>query len=126
MLMQRDGNYTHIAPRRSGIAVLGGVRDTDDWYPYVRPEVTEGFLERAVSIWPELAPPSAREGGRIPTKEDLRPLIIGHGCGFRPGRKGGIRLEKEWRQVPRSEKRVAVIHNYGSVPAPCESVWNIC
>ena len=126
MFTLRDGNYTHVAPRRSGIAVLGGVRDADDWYPHARPEVTEGLLERAVAIWPELAPPSAREGGRIPTKEDLRPLIVGHGCGLRPRRKGGIRLEKEWRQVPGSKKRVVVIYNYGSVLAPRESLRDLC
>lgn len=51
---------------------------------------------------------------REPTVEDLKPLIVEEGCGFRPARKGGIRLQCEWVAVPGSEgQTVPIIHNYG-------------
>lgn len=95
-------------------------------YPIPRPETTIDILERGLALHPELAPPSLRVG-RGPTVEDLKPLIIEEGCGLRPARKGGIRLQSEWVHVPGSEQRmVPVIHNYGydhdhylGVNAPC-------
>jgi hypothetical protein len=82
-------------------------------YPIPRPETTVDILERGLTLYPELAPPLVRIE-REPTVEDLKPLIIEDGCGLRPGRKGGIRLQSEWVRVPGPEKRmVPVIHNYG-------------
>jgi D-amino-acid oxidase len=82
-------------------------------YPIPRPETTIDILERGLALHPELTPPLIRVG-RGATVEDLRPLIIEEGCGFRPARRGGIRLQSEWIHVPGSEQRmVPVIHNYG-------------
>jgi hypothetical protein len=82
-------------------------------YPIPRPETTVDILERGLALHPELAPPLIHVG-REPTVEDLKPLIIEEGCGLRPARKGGIRLQSEWVRVPGSEQRmVPVIHNYG-------------
>lgn len=75
----------------------------DDWYPKPRPETRIDILKRVFALVPELAPP----GIENPTYEDLIPLVIEDGCGFRPGRKGGIRLERE------IVSGVPVIYNYG-------------
>jgi len=84
-------------------------------FPQARPETTIDILERGLALYPKLAPPSVRDK-REPTVEDLKPLVIEEGCGLRPARKGGIRLECEWVAVPGSEGRVVpVIHNYGYV-----------
>jgi len=80
-------------------------------YPIPRPEVTEDILARALKLTPELAPPQTRVN-REPTVEDLRPIIIEPGCGLRPGRTGGIRLEVEWFDAP-TRRKVPVVYNYG-------------
>ncbi|KAH7098324.1 D-amino-acid oxidase [Auriculariales sp. MPI-PUGE-AT-0066] len=113
----------YIIPRRSGDVVLGGIKGADDWYPLPRPEMADDILQRTLAIAPELAPPEAREGGRTPTVEDLKKIVIEHGCGFRPARKGGIRLEREWREVAGRDRKVAVIHNYGHGSQGYQSSW---
>ena len=50
-----------------------------------------------------------------PTEDDLRPLIIEVGCGLRPAREGGIRLEVEWVAADKQGKKVPVVFNYGYV-----------
>ena len=45
--------------------------------------------------------------------EDLRALILEEGCGFRPARKGGIRLDIDW--VDGKAGRIPVVFNYGYV-----------
>lgn len=118
---QKDG-VTYIIPRRSGDVsqtearapsrqsfscsrqvILGGTREVDDWYPRPRPETKIDILKRTIALAPEIAPP----GTKNPTYEDLIPLIIEEGCGLRPSRKGGIRLERE------IVSGVPVIYNYG-------------
>jgi hypothetical protein len=71
----------------------------NDWYPFARPETTDDIIARTLTIAPEIAPLAAREGGRTPSVGDVKSIVIEAGCGFRPGRKGGIRLETgsvEW------------------------------
>jgi hypothetical protein len=114
------GEVTYIIPRRSGDVcktadrsyqilndseqvILGGTRDVDDWYPKPRPETKIEILKRSIALAPELAPP----GTKNPTYEDLIPLVIEDGCGLRPGRRGGIRLERE------TVSGIPVVHNYG-------------
>ena len=79
----------------------------------MRPEQTSDVLERALQLCPQLAPPEIRSV-REPTVEDLLPLIIEEGCGFRPVRKGGVRLEVEWFGT-RTGGKVPVVYNYGWV-----------
>ena len=80
-----------------------------------RPETTLDILERGLALCPELAPPEIRSE-RAPTIDDLKPLILEEGCGFRPGREGGIRLETERIEVPNAGgRKVPVVHNYGYV-----------
>jgi len=112
-LAANDGSSTYVIPRKSGDVVLGGVKGSDDWYPLPRPEEADAILLRAFAMMPELCPPESRAAGRTSTFEDLKGIFIEHGCGFRPGRRGGIRLERESRKIPNGEQRIAVIHNYG-------------
>ncbi|KAH9053180.1 nucleotide-binding domain-containing protein [Lactarius vividus] len=104
---------TYIVPRRDGTVIVGGTRVANDWFPKARPETTINILERGLALYPELAPPSVRDE-REPTVEDLKPLIIEEGCGLRPARKDGIRIQSEWIAIPGSESHVVpIIHNYG-------------
>lgn len=75
------------------------------------PDTTTDILIRAFALVPELAPPSVLN----PTVDDLRPLIIDIGCGHRPAREGGIRLEVEWVTSDSQGKKVPVVFNYGYV-----------
>ena len=85
-----------------------------DRYPMPRPEITQDILERGFALCPELASPDIRVE-RKPTIDDVLPHIVSEGCGFRPARKGGIRLEVEWTEGIGGRGRVPVIHNYGWV-----------
>jgi len=118
-----SGSQTYIIPRRGGTVVVGGTRVADDWYPIPRPETTIDILERGLALHSELAPPDVR-GKRKPTVEDLKPLIIEEGCGLRPARKGGIRLQTEWVSVSGSKQlMVPVIHNYGHAGYGFQTSW---
>ena len=78
----------------------------------MRAETTLAILERCLALCPEIAPPDIRSV-REPTVQDLLPLIIEEGCGFRPGRLGGIRLELTWFDDEFLKRKVPVIYNYG-------------
>ncbi|KAF9259599.1 nucleotide-binding domain-containing protein [Marasmius fiardii PR-910] len=111
---------TYIIPRPSGDVIVGGTRVENDWYPIPRPETTEDILNRGVTLCPELAPPEIR-AKRTPTIDDVRPIIIEAGCGHRPARKDGIRLEVVWFQG--KDRKVPVITNYGHGAAGFQSSW---
>ncbi|KAG6332546.1 hypothetical protein ID866_6545 [Astraeus odoratus] len=116
-----DGSYAYVMPRINGDVLIGGTKGIDDWFPVPRKEDRDRILTGAVAIFPELAPPEVR-AVRTPTTDDLRPLIIDEGCGLRPGRKGGVRLEAEWFYVePRI--KIPVIHNYGHSGGGFISSW---
>ncbi|KAH6909426.1 D-amino-acid oxidase [Coprinopsis sp. MPI-PUGE-AT-0042] len=106
--------WTYVIPRRSGNVILGGTMGHDDWYPQARPETTRDILERALKFRPDLAPEHLRKDGKKPSVEDIMPLVVEEGCGFRPGRKGGLRLEAGVIKVSAlSDKTIPVIYNYG-------------
>lgn len=79
-------------------------------YPVARPETTTEILQRALALCPELSPPEIRDS-RAPTIDDLRPLVLEEGCGFRPARKGGVRLDTEW--ITNGMKDIPLVFNYG-------------
>ncbi|KAH8817601.1 D-amino-acid oxidase [Flagelloscypha sp. PMI_526] len=113
------GLWTYIIPRRSGDVILGGIKESDDWYPNARPEGTRDILERAFSLCPELAPPGTKD----PTIQDVLPLVIEEGCGHRPGRKDGIRLETEWFEEVKGGRNIPIVHNYGHGGYGYQSSW---
>jgi len=117
-----ESGLTYICPRRSGDVIVGGTRVADDWYPMPRPEITQDILERGFALCPELASPDIRVE-RKPTIDDVSPHIVSEGCGFRPARKGGIRLEVEWTDGIGGRGRVPVIHNYGHDGYGYQTSW---
>ncbi|KAH9835409.1 D-amino-acid oxidase [Rhodofomes roseus] len=113
---------TYLIPRRNGNVILGGTRDVDDWYPIVRPETTEDILNRCLALCPELAPPEVR-AQRAPTADDIRPLIVEVGCGLRPARDGGLRLDVEWLTDKKDGRQVPMVFDYGHGSSGYESSW---
>jgi len=123
-----SGLWTYIIPRKSGDVILGGIKDADDWYPHPRPEVTEDILKRSLELCPELVSPTITfASSPKPTLEDLKRLVIGEGCGFRPARKNGIRLEVEHMSSTARENqppvKIPVVHNYGHGGYGFQSSW---
>ena len=106
-----QGLWAYIIPRRNGDVIIGGTKEDNDWYPVARPDTTTDILKRCLELCPELVPPSIR-AARPGTIDDLRPLILEEGCGFRPQRKGGIRLDVEWVQGSGGSK-IPMVFNYG-------------
>ncbi|KAG8995401.1 hypothetical protein FRB94_009714 [Tulasnella sp. JGI-2019a] len=121
-----DPDKTYIIPRKSGVVLLGGCRDANDWYPHARPEMTKSILERTLALCPELVPPEERakhadDPNHVFTTADLEPIVIETGCGLRPARKGGIRLESE--VVHGSRRKAIVVYNYGHGGYGYQSSW---
>jgi len=114
--------WSYLIPRRNGEAILGGSADPDDWDTNPRPDITSGILQRALQLCPDIVPPHLRKNGPEPTVEDLQPLIVKIGCGLRPGRKGGIRLEADWVENG-DKKRVPVVFNYGHGGGGYQTSW---
>lgn len=80
-----------------GGTVLGGTYMKGNWEPNPDPNIAMRIMKRAVETHPELT------GGRGVEALD----IIRHGVGLRPGREGGVRIEKEMIDG------TWVVHNYG-------------
>jgi hypothetical protein len=115
----RDLPRAHGALTYRAQVIVAGVKDADDWFPSPRAETTDDILRRGLSLCPELAPPHIREkcSPEQLSVDDVRPLVVEEGCGLRPARRGGIRLEVEWIPAgPNSGTRVPVVFNYGCVP----------
>jgi len=115
-----DGLWSYIIPRRSGDVIVGGTKEENDWYPVARPEATLEILQRALALCPELAPPEIR-AQRAPTVDDLRSIVIEEGCGFRPSRKGGLRLDVD--HVEGVKGKIPVVFNYGHSGGGYQSSW---
>ncbi|KAJ8509395.1 hypothetical protein ONZ45_g8437 [Pleurotus djamor] len=120
--LSSENVWTYIIPRRSGDVIVGGTRVADDWYPKARPETTIDILTRALAICPELAPSEVR-AQRAPTIDDIKPIIIEEGCGFRPGRTGGLRLEVEWFEETTDGVKLPIVYNYGHAGSGFQSSW---
>ncbi|EJF63901.1 D-amino-acid oxidase [Dichomitus squalens LYAD-421 SS1] len=117
-----QGLWTYIIPRRSGDVILGGTKQDNDWYPAARPETTTDILERCLALCPEIVPPAIR-AERQGTIEDVRALIVEEGCGFRPQRKGGIRLDVDWVPGRVGQGSVPMVFNYGHGGGGYQSSW---
>lgn len=91
-------------------------------YPKPRPETTTDILKRVIEICPELAPEEIR-AVRAPTAEDLIPLILEEGCGLRPARSSGVRIELISYEITKAQKKVPVIANYGHGGCGYQSSW---
>ncbi|KAE9396463.1 nucleotide-binding domain-containing protein [Gymnopus androsaceus JB14] len=123
----KDGLPPYIIPRKGGDVILGGTFHPNDWFPKPRPEITERILTGALKLHPALAPPEIR-AVREPTVDDLRPLIVDVGVGFRPYRHGGVRVGVEWMEstsgfLKEKGKKVPVVFNYGHGGNGYQSSW---
>ena len=82
----------------------------DTRHPVPRATDRTYILTNALTLCPDLASPSVR-ASREPTVEDLEALIVNEGCGLRPARMGGIRLEVS--SLEREGETIPVVYNYG-------------
>lgn len=80
-----------------GGTILGGTYQKGNWDPNPDPNIAVRIMKRAVEAQPQLT------GGK-----GIEALsVVRHGVGLRPGRTGGVRIEKEVIDG------VPVVHNYG-------------
>ncbi|KAH9835408.1 D-amino-acid oxidase [Rhodofomes roseus] len=116
------GDQTYVIPRQNGVVSMGSTKSPNDWFPIARPETTDDILQRCLALCPELVPLQIR-AERSGTIEDLRPLIVEAGCGFRPARQGGIRLKSEWVQSRGTDDKKLVVYNYGHAGKGYVTSW---
>jgi D-amino-acid oxidase len=77
-------NITYILPRpHTNYTLLGGTKQANNWNSEPTEEDTKSILERAKQYAPELL----NSSGEFE--------VLGVNVGFRPGRKGGARIETE-------------------------------
>ncbi|CCM04475.1 uncharacterized protein FIBRA_06655 [Fibroporia radiculosa] len=120
------GEATYMIPRPYpvGHVLLGGTYQPDNWETATDFSIAQGILKRCAAFAPELA------------SKDLR--ILKHNVGLRPARKGGPRIEVEWRNLPIKDAfatviappftpsrqgRIMVVHAYGFGPAGYQNSW---
>jgi hypothetical protein len=106
-----SAKFSPFSPFIYSFQVSPPSRGDDDGYPFA-----------AIKLCPELVPPEIR-AVREPKIEDLLRQVVGEGCGLRPGRTSGIRLESEWwdhkgkrtqgENEDNDEGKVLVVYNYG-------------
>ncbi|KAF6745404.1 D-amino-acid oxidase, partial [Ephemerocybe angulata] len=106
-------HYARSTVRASGCArYLGGVEDEK-----VYPIRGQTVLTMASSILEHAFPPRLRSAGAdaaaAPCVEDVLPFVVEEGCELRPARKGGVRLEAGSIEVPRTDRTIPVVYNYG-------------
>ncbi|TFK96786.1 hypothetical protein BDV98DRAFT_536232, partial [Pterulicium gracile] len=128
------GEWTYVIPRRCGDVVIGGTRDANDYYSCPRAHITADIIRRAVSLAPELAPPGIAasltpEPENAHLVEAVKALTIYEGCGLRPARTGGARIELKWvdrpglAKVQGEEEKVPVVYHYGHKGSGFQSSW---
>ncbi|TFY68497.1 hypothetical protein EVJ58_g967 [Rhodofomes roseus] len=98
---------TYLIPRRNGNVILGGTRDVDDW------QVTVPHCEAGDDGGHPQPLPGALPGTRA----------AGVGCGLRPARDGGLRLDVEWLTDKKDGRQVPMVFNYGHGSSGYESSW---
>ncbi|KAI8337886.1 hypothetical protein BC941DRAFT_351611 [Chlamydoabsidia padenii] len=106
---------TYIIPRGDGTVVLGGTLDRDSTNYESEPELTKAILENCYKLHPYLT------HYKGPDAFDILSVDVS----FRPGREGGIRMEKETRYRNNGDK-VTVAHHYGHSCHGFQSSWGSC
>ncbi|KAL2267305.1 hypothetical protein VTJ83DRAFT_4582 [Remersonia thermophila] len=90
-----------------GGTILGGTYTKGSWEPNPDPNIAVRIMKRAVETLPELTGGKGIEGLNVAR----------HGVGLRPGREGGVRIEKEVIDG------VSVVHNYGHAGWGYQGSW---
>ncbi|CAG8817171.1 26853_t:CDS:2, partial [Gigaspora margarita] len=102
VIVQLPRSYINWMFERYGEVILGGTYEKHN-------NSTEPDLKEATAIVQRC----------LSTRSDLLPqdqtnlTIKRNGIGFRPCRKGGIRIEAEWISSEKFGKKVLICHNYG-------------
>lgn len=96
---ETDACYTMMRAAGGG-TILGGTREPDNWDPNPDPNTAVRIMKRCVQLHPKLT-----KGKTIGELD-----IIRHGVGLRPGRRDGVRLERDETIF---DDGTPVIHNYG-------------
>ncbi|GAA5888024.1 hypothetical protein JCM6882_000254 [Rhodosporidiobolus microsporus] len=110
-----SGVYDYIIPRKSGLVILGGCAEANNWDPKPRPELSRRIKERCLALNPDLLPPNKRGG----TIDDLD--IVEDAVGLRPTRQKGIRLGID--TIDANGRPLPVVHNYGHGGYGYQSSW---
>lgn len=95
--------YLIKRPDSNDQLILGGFLQKNDWTAATFREQTQDILERTTAMCPKILEDNPK-GNRIEDLEILRVV-----AGLRPGREGGVRIEKEFVDANRT-----LIHNYGA------------
>ena len=105
---------TYVIPRPNsgGQVICGGCYQVGSTDRTVDPALANDILERCLEHMPELR--------TLPLPGIKGIDVIRHCVGFRPSRRGGPRLEREW-----TEGGVAVVHAYGIGPAGFQASWGM-
>lgn len=97
----KDGAWTFVIPRPlNGGYILGGTKQENSFFSGVKEDDTKGIIERGRVLFPELMK-TDQNGKRYFD-------IVRINVGFRPARKGGLRIDLE-----KHENNV-IINNYGA------------
>ncbi|KAJ3510139.1 hypothetical protein NM208_g15576 [Fusarium decemcellulare] len=97
--LDESGEEVYAMQRAAGGGtILGGTYQIGNWDTQPDPNTAIRIMKRIVDLCPEIA------GGKGVAGLD----VIRHGVGFRPWRKGGLRLEEE-----KLDDQTWIIHNYG-------------
>ncbi|RCH88479.1 hypothetical protein CU097_010495 [Rhizopus azygosporus] len=104
--------WTYIIPRDDGTVICGGTVDPDNKATAPDEAITKDILKRVYEMCPDIT------HGKGPDAFD----IVSYNVGFRPARRGGIRIEKEIKHRSNGQK-VTVCHNYGHGSHGYQSSW---
>lgn len=100
-----DGSWTFLIPRPlDGGLIIGGTKQVDDYQTTPKIEDTKAITSRAKVLFPEVF---------IDGELDIRNINVG----FRPARKGGIRIESE--RIDNQQ----IVHVYGFGGMGYETSW---
>lgn len=94
--------YIIKRPYSNDQLILGGFLQHGDWTADTFQEQSDDILQRTTEAFPEILLQNPH-GARIEDLEILRVI-----AGLRPGRKGGVRIEKELKNGK------LLVHNYGA------------
>jgi D-amino-acid oxidase len=83
-----SNRWTYIIPRNDGTVICGGTVDRENRNTAPDDAITKDILERVYNLYPEIT------HGKGTSHFEILSVNVG----FRPGRKDGIRLEKEIRR----------------------------
>lgn len=112
-----DGTWSFLIPRPlDGGTVIGGTKQIGDTHGAARPEERKKLLENARRYFPEFLRDA--ENG-----EETESEIVCDNVGFRPGRTGGVRVERE--DVKVGNEVVSIVHGYGAGGRGYEISWGV-